>query len=73
MKKQFKVEGFSELMDAEMNVKTPERATEIFEMFMDSELYYKGHIVDNFTGELYCYFNKVKDGNGIKLEYWTAF
>ena len=71
--KQYKVEGFSVMMDAEMNCATAEHASEIFEMMMNSEFYYKGHIVDNYTGELYSYFDKEVDGNGIKTTYWTAF
>lgn len=71
--KQFKVEGYSHLMDAEMNCATVEQASDIFEMMMDSDLYYKGHIVDNYTGELYCYFDKEVEGNGMKITYWTAF
>ena len=71
--KQFKVEGFSPLMDAEMHCATVEQASDIFEMMMDSDLYYKGHIVDNYTGELYCYFDKEVEGNGMKTTYWTAF
>ena len=73
MMKQFKVEGFSHLMDAEMNCATAEQASDIFETMMNSDLYYKAHIVDNYTGELYCYFYKTVEGNGIKMEYWTAF
>ena len=73
MMKQFKVEGVSPLMDAEMNCATAEQASDIFETMMNSDLYYKGHIVDNYTGELYCYFYKTVEGNGIKMDYWTAF
>ena len=73
MMKQFKVEDFSHLMDAEMNCATAEQASDIFETMMNSDLYYKGHIVDNYTGELYCYFYKTVEGNGIKMDYWTAF
>ena len=73
MKKQFKVEGFSHMMDAEMNCATAEQASDIFEMMMNSDLYYRGHIVDNFTGELYSYFIKEADESGTKTTYWTAF
>ena len=72
MMKQFKVCGFSVLMDAEMNTSEIEQASEIFEMMMNSEHYYKGHIMDNYTGELYCHFDKEMDGNGIKTTYWSA-
>lgn len=71
--KQFKVEGYSHLMDAYMNCATVEQASEVFEMMMNSDLYYKGHIMDNYTGELYCYFDKEVEGNGMKTTYWTAF
>lgn len=71
--KRYKVEGFSEMMDAEMNCQTAEEASDIFEMIMNNDLYHKGHIVDNYTGEVYSYFNREVEGNGIKLTYWTAF
>ena len=71
--KRYKVEGFSEMMDAEMNCRTAEEASDIFEMMMNSGHYYKAHIVDNFTGELYCYFHQTVEGGGVKMEYWTAF
>ena len=72
MMKQFKICGFSVLMDAEVNTSEIEQASEIFEMMMNSEHYYKGHIMDNYTGELYCHFDKEMDGNGIKTTYWSA-
>ena len=73
MMKKYKVEGFSNLMDAEMNCVTAEQASNIFEMMMNSDYYYKGHIVDNFTGEVYCHFHRTLEDGGIKMEYWTAF
>ena len=71
--KKYKVEGSSEMMDAEMNCRTIEEASDIFEMMMNSGHYYEGRIIDNFTAELYCYFNQTVENNGIKLECWTAF
>ena len=73
MMKKYKVCGFSELMDAEMNTNDTEQASLLFETMMNSDSYYKAHIMDNYTGELYCYFYKTVEGNGIKMEYWTAF
>ena len=57
--KKLKVCGFSALMDAEMNTNDAEYASDLFETMMNSEVY--------------CYFNKEGDGNGIKTTYWTAF
>ena len=71
--KRYKVEGFSELMDAEMNTNDAEQASLLFETMMNSDSYYKGHIINNYTGELYCYFHKTAECGGIKVEYWTAF
>ena len=71
--KKLKVCGFSPLMDAEMNTNDAEYASDLFETMMNSEVYTHGYIADNATGEVYCYFNKEVDGNGIKTEYWTAF
>lgn len=71
--KRYKVEGFSELMDAEMNTNDVEQASLLFETMMNSDSYYKGHIINNYTGELYCYFHKTAECGGVKVEYWTAF
>ena len=73
MMKKYKVCGFSALMDAEMNINDAEWASDLFETMMNSGCYYRGYVMDNNTGEVYCYFNKEVDGNGIKTEYWTAF
>lgn len=73
MFKPVKVCGFSHLMDVEMNCADIEQASDLFDTMMNSDLYYKGHIVDNTTGEVYCYFDKEVEGNGIKTTYWTVF
>ena len=73
MMKKYKVCGFSELMDAEMNTNDTEQASDLFETMMNSDCYYRGYVVDNDTGEVYCHFDKEVDGNGIKTTYWTAF
>lgn len=71
--KQYKVCGFSALMDAEMNTNDAEQASDLFETMMNSDCYYRGYVMDNETGEVYCHFDKEVDGNGIKTTYWTAF
>ena len=53
MMKKYKVCGFSALMDAEMNTNDAEQASDLFETMMNSDCYYKAHIMDNYTGELY--------------------
>ena len=73
MIKKYKVCGFSALMDAEMNTNDAEQASDLFETMMNSDCYYRGYVVDNDTGEVYCHFEKEIDGNGIKTTYWTAF
>ena len=73
MMKKYKVCGFSALMDAEMNTHDAEQASNLFETMMDSDCYYRGYVMDNNTGEVYCHFDKEVDGNGIKTTYWTAF
>ena len=73
MMKMYKVCGFSALMDAEMNTNDTEQASDLFETMMNSEVYFRGYIMDNETGEVYCHFDKEVDGNGIKTTYWTAF
>ena len=65
--------GFSALMDAEMNTTDAEQASDLFETMMNSDCYYRGYVMDNNTGEVYCHFDKEVDGNGIKTTYWTAF
>ena len=71
--KKYKVCGFSPLMDAEMNTNDTEQASDLFETMMNSDCYYRGYVMDNNTGEVYCHFEKEVDGNGIKTTYWTAF
>ena len=73
MMKMYKVCGFSALMDAEMNTNDAEQASDLFETMMNSDCYYRGYVMDNDTGEVYCHFDKEADGNGIKTTYWTAF
>ena len=73
MMKMYKVCGFSALMDAEMNTNDSEQASDLFETMMNSDCYYRGYVMDNNTGEVYCHFDKEVDGNGIKTTYWTAF
>ena len=73
MMKQYKVCGFSDLMDAEMNTNNAEQASLLFETMMNSDCYYRGYVMDSYTGEVYCHFDKEVDGNGIKTTYWTAF
>ena len=64
--KQYKVCGFSPLMDAEMNTNDAEQASDLFETMMDSNCYTHGYVMNNNTGEVYCHFEKEVDGNGIK-------
>lgn len=71
--KKYKVRGFSEMMDAEMNTNDIEQASGLFEAMMDSDCHTRGYVMDNFTGKVYCRFDKEVDGNGIKTTYWTAF
>ena len=73
MMKMYKVCGFSALMDAEMNTNDAEQASDLFETMMNSDCYYRGYVMDNNTGEVYCHFDKEIDGNDIKTTYWTAF
>ena len=73
MMKKYKVCGFSALMDAEVNTNDAEQASDVFEAMMNSDCYYRGYVMDNNTGEVYCHFDKEVDGNGIKTTYWTAF
>ena len=73
MMKKYKVCGFSELMDAEMNTNDAEQASGLFEAMMNSDCHTHGYVMDNHTGELYCNFYKTVEGGGVKMEYWTAF
>lgn len=72
MKKQYRVMGFSDLMDVEMNCKSAEHASEILDTMIDGGLYYKGYIMDNFTGEVYCTFDFEDSETGITFTCWTA-
>lgn len=72
MLKPYKVQAYSDLMNVEMNCVTKEQAFEMFQMFKDSPLYHSGDLSDNYTGELYAYFYKEDDANGIKTTDWIA-
>lgn len=72
MKKAYKVELFSEMMDMEMNVATAEEASRIYFAGMDSGKYYKGHVISNETGEVFHHFLIEKYGNGVRLSQWVA-
>ena len=73
MMKKYKVEGIGPTIEIEMNCWTADEASDLFEQMMNSDCCCKGHIMDNYTGELYCYFYKTVEGGGMKMEYWTAF
>lgn len=70
--KKYLVQGLSDEMDAKMYCVDCEQASNIFEMFMNSEHYYAGDITSIETGELLCYFRKDHIDYGTKLTYWTA-
>lgn len=72
MLKPYKVLAYSELMNAEMRCVSIEQAEEIYEMMMNTDCYHSGDITNNFTGEVYAYFVKEVDSNGIKLTTWSA-
>ena len=72
MLKPYKVQAYSELMNAEMNCVSLDQAFEIYEKMMNSPHYHSGDLSDNETGELYAYFTKRVDGNGIMIETWIA-
>ena len=71
--KKYKVEGFSEKMDVEMNLNDIEEVSDLFDAMMESNVYDGAHIMDNETGEVYCYFRKEIECGGVKTIYWTVF
>ena len=72
MKKQYRVMGFSDLMDVEMNCNTMEHASEILELLGNGKQYYKGYIMDNHTGEVYCGFDRADDEYTERITFWTT-
>ena len=58
MMKKYKIRGFSALMDVEMNTDDAKHASDLFEAMENSDSYTSGYVVDNYTGELYCNFEK---------------
>lgn len=72
MKKQYRVMGFSSLMDVEMNCATPEHANEILDLLSEGGQYYKGYIMDNYTGEVYCGFDRADDEYTERLTFWAT-
>lgn len=72
MKKLYRVELFSDMMDMEANVATIEEASALYFKGMDSGFYHSGHVLSNETGEVFCYFSIEKNGNGIEISQWVA-
>ena len=70
--KEYLVKGLSDKMDAEMYCADCEQASDIFEMFVNSEHYYAGDITSTVTGEVLCYFRKDHIDCGTNITYWTA-
>lgn len=58
MMKKYKIRGFSALMDVEMNTDDAKLASTMFETMENSNSYTCGYVVDNYTGEMYCNFEK---------------
>lgn len=72
MKKPYRVEMFSDMMDMEANVATIEQASDLYFKGMDSGFYHSGHVLSNETGEVFCHFSVEKVGNGIEISQWVA-
>lgn len=72
MLKTIKVSGYSDRMNAEMRCVTLEEGFEVYNQFLSSPYYHSGDISDLNTGELYAYFEKSIEGNGIQVNTWTA-
>lgn len=72
MKKPYRVELFSNMMDMEANVATIEEASNLYFKGMDSGFYHSGHVLSNETGEVFCHFSIQQNGNGIEIFQWVA-
>lgn len=72
MKKPYKVELFSNLMDVEANVATVEQASDLYFKGMENNFYHSGRVVNNKTGEIICCFSTEKKENGIEFSQWVT-
>ena len=59
-------------MNAEIDCSTLEQAMEHFSDLINNPSCEKAYLSDNFTGELYAYFYRTVEGNGVKLELWSV-
>ena len=72
MFKPYIVTANSPLMEAEMRLPTMDEAFEVYNKFLNSPCYTDGNLYDANTGEVYAYFIKMAEGNGILTTTWTA-
>lgn len=68
----FRVVFETDTYTGELNFKSYEEAYIAFELRLNSIACSKAYIMSNLTGELYAYFDKCKEDNGIKIEIWYA-
>lgn len=73
MMKIYKVVGISDTVSMEVDVNSMDKAIEIYETIGNNDDYFKGHIMNNVTGELHAYFYKYVEGGGRMVESWVAF
>ena len=70
--KQYKVTAESEYVDFEAHYKYIEHAMEMYTSIRNDDLYNKGEIMDNATGEVYTYFFRIKEYNGTMTREWQS-
>lgn len=70
--KSFEISAHSDSLEANFQVKTYDEAQKIFERLIESDVYKRVDFTDACTGELYAYYFKKPNANGIEITLWFA-
>lgn len=72
MLKNWKVEAYSQLMDAETYVHSLEDAMDIYEKFKENNHYYHIVVLSNVTGEVVAHYDVEANHDGIEFHEWFS-
>ena len=71
MKQQYTTKGFSDSMNMEGYCSTFEGAKNTLKLLAEFKHYYKAYIMNTYTGEVYCGFDRTNDENTERITFWT--
>lgn len=68
----FAVEVKSPVYDIRVDVDDPDEAVRVYNHLKDTQHFTSGALTCILTGEVFCHFEMVKEGNGIRCDEWRA-